>query len=86
MVEIPHDPLSRWQIPSVVSRERFWRGEVRVLSIGMLLLGVMRLVEDQDANPFNRDERMQQALMEDIGRADDDHVVMEVSIPGLLGP
>ncbi len=52
----------------------------------MIPLGVMSFVEDEHVDLVDRDERVHETLIENIGRADDDHVLAEISVPYILAP
>lgn len=52
----------------------------------MALFGVMGFVENEQVDLIDVDERVHQALAQDISRADNDHVFLKMLLPCLLGP
>lgn len=58
----------------------------RLLRVAMTFLGMMSLVENEQVDLLHLDERMHEALSEDLGGADNDHVLIEMLCPYLLRP
>lgn len=52
----------------------------------MILLGMVSLVEYQEVDVFHFQVGVEQTLIQDLRRAHYNHVLLEVLVPGLLGP
>ena len=52
----------------------------------MILLSMMRLIEDEQIDLINAYERMLEAIVENLSSADDSHILLEVMIPDRLLP
>ena len=52
----------------------------------MILLGMMRFVEDQEVDLVKRDEGMHETLIQNLGGADYHHVIFEKLFPNRFGP
>jgi hypothetical protein len=56
----------------------------RILCIGMILFGVMRLIEYKQINLLHSDERVNQTCVENFGSTNDDHIILEMFVPELF--
>ena len=52
----------------------------------MILLGMMRFVEDQEVDLVERDKGMHETLIQNLGGADYHHIIFEKPLPDRFGP